>query len=150
MLSFTLLGGAYCIPIYRTWFNEVILGYWGNFNYQKDKLDLETRKIKRYEDYYVVSKLIADSIPQNAKGELLLVPASGYFKEKGIEYNVPEPVVFYYFTSIKTVWGKSKEAFKATCVVLVNDKKQLVIHDNVPAAQMDSIVKSLRKYPYPL
>ncbi len=150
LLSLMLLVGVYCIPTYRIWFKETVIAYWGNFNYQKSKLDIEQRKINRFDSYYVITKLIAASVPEHSKEKLLLVPASGYFKEKGLEYDVPEPVVFYYFTSIRTVWAKSDEAFKATGVVLVNNKKQIVIHNNVPSTKMDSLVKALRKYSYPL
>lgn len=113
-------------------------------------MDPERRKNNRYATQYTVSRTIAGMIPESQKGKLLLVPSQDYFKEKGVEYEVPEPVVFYYFTNINTVWSKHKNASQATAVVLVNDKKQLVVQDNVPTARMDSLIRELNKYSYPL
>jgi hypothetical protein len=114
---------------------------------QKDNLDTEHRKRQRWGNAYTVSKQIASLLgPEKSNANLLvLVPPQDYFKERKIDYPVPEPAVFYYYTGVKTVWANSKEAINAKRVVrAVNGRLFIdVVTDNYRLA--DSL-QVFRKY----
>jgi hypothetical protein len=106
----------------RAWFDGRIMGYWEEYKEQKLNLDIEERKLARY-DNYKFAKYVTGFFEQrgNADKVLLLVPPSEYFKANGIPIHVPEPAVFYYMTGLKTIWPNSREAIKANWVLSVKN-----------------------------
>jgi hypothetical protein len=146
--SLMLLLWFILLPGNRQWFNLRIIGYWNDFLVQKDSLDLEHRKIKRWEESYTVSKQIANLLPKGSDKNtaLVLIPPSTYFAEKKIGYHVPEPAVFYYYTGLKTTWINSSEAPKANWMVTA-DNGYLKL---VPVINQKTLVDSInafKKYP---
>jgi hypothetical protein len=112
----------------KEWLNDRVLLYWQDFLVQRKKPDLEYRRVIRFEGYYTYSKQIADSLigQSHKKDMLLLLPPTNYFKKYGIDYHVPEPSVFYYFTGIKTVWANSSNAADANWYLRVKNGKIIV------------------------
>lgn len=99
----------------KRWFDQRILPYWEDFKEQKLNLDLEERKLARYQTDYLFAKNVTGFFEKrgNADKVLLLLPPSDYFNANGLQIHVPEPAVFYYFTGLKTIWANSPEAIKA-------------------------------------
>ncbi|WP_460553927.1 hypothetical protein [Ferruginibacter profundus] len=142
-----MLGGIiilvlfFVLPANKTWLQDKILGYWNDYRVQHKQLSVEKRKTERFTAMYTYSKQIAGLFEQkgNSKNVLVLVPTEGYFKKYGITYPVPEPVTFYYFTNLKTVWAKDTAAIKATWLVSVQHNKFSI--DSITSVQQlkDSI-----------
>lgn len=100
----------------KLWFTQRIMNYWEEYKEQKLNLDLEERKLARYQTDYLFAKNVTGFFEKrgNANKVLLLVPPSDYFVANGLQIHVPEPAVFYYMTGLKTIWANSPEANKAT------------------------------------
>ena len=103
----------------KLWLNQRILPYWEDFKEQKLNLDLEERKLARYQTDYLFAKNVTGFFEKrgNANKVLLLLPPSDYFVANGLQIHVPEPAVFYYMTGLKTIWANSPEAAKANWVL---------------------------------
>jgi hypothetical protein len=126
-------------------FNTRIMAYWDAFQEQKAEMDLENRKIERFGNSYLVSKQIADFIKSKHDSGVVLMPSTAYFNANGIDYHVPEPAVFYYLTSVKTIWQNCKIGCKANWFVHANGGKLFL--DTIPnKAVLDSVIKIFSKY----
>ncbi|HEY8895873.1 MAG TPA: hypothetical protein VIM79_13700 [Niastella sp.] len=103
----------------KLWFTQRIMSYWEEFKEQKLNLDLEERKLARYQTDYLFAKNVTGFFEKrgNANKVLLLLPPSDYFAANGLQIHVPEPAVFYYMTGLKTIWANSPEAGKANWVL---------------------------------
>lgn len=136
------------LPHNRQWFNQRIIGYWNDFLIQKNDLNTEHRKIKRWEESYATSKQIADffSREQDIDSVLVLIPPPSYFTQRKLYYPVPEPAVFYYYTGLKTTWAKSSEASKANWLVTVDNGSLKFVHVSNRQMVLDSI-DAFKKYP---
>jgi hypothetical protein len=99
----------------KLWFTQRVMSYWDDFKEQKLNLDLEERKLARYQTDYLFAKNVTGFFEKRgiADKTLVLLPTTDYFKANGLEIHVPEPAVFYYFTGLKTIWANSPEASKA-------------------------------------
>lgn len=99
----------------KLWFTQRIIPYWEEYKEQKLNLDLEERKLARYQTDYLFAKNVTGFFEKrgNANKVLLLLPPSDYFVANGLQIHVPEPAVFYYMTGLKTIWANSPEAGKA-------------------------------------
>jgi hypothetical protein len=82
----------------------------------------------RFDSDYIYSKQIALLLEKKGveKTALALMPPTNYFKAKHINYHVPEPVVFYYFTGIKTLWGNNSNAAEANWYVHVHEGRLVI------------------------
>jgi hypothetical protein len=126
--SALLLTAFFLLKPNREWFNDRIITYYREFNGQYKNMNSEKRMNTRFGSYYTVSRQISTRFIDESKSRnaLVLMPSSAYFKARGIDYRVPEPVVFYYFTQIRTVWPNSPNAMKADWYVHVQDGKILI------------------------
>jgi hypothetical protein len=115
---------------------------------QKDHPDIERRKVKRWGSDYTISKQISGffSKTYNRDSVLVLIPPSAYFKERNINYHVPEPAVFYYYTGLKTTWINSTEARKASWIVAANNGTLKLVPVSDKKVLLDSI-NAFKKYP---
>lgn len=122
--SATLITAFFLLAPNRQWFNDRIITYYKEFPAQRRKMGLEERMAHRFGNVYTLSRQVAANIQKKThKDALVLLPSTAYFKKYGIDYHVPEPVVFYYFTNLKTVWPNSPRAKDATWYVhVVNNK----------------------------
>lgn len=150
-LSVLALFLFFLLPRNKEWFNERIIGNWNSFRNQRHSLDIEQRKIKRWGSSYTLSKQIANYIAtkHDLGNALVLLPPSSYFKERKVDYNVPEPAVFYYYTGLKTTWVNSDSALKANWMV-VADSGNLKL---IPVIDKKTLLDNLlifKKYPLSL
>ena len=151
LFSILLLTAFFLLPRNQKWLEDRIFPYWYDFQNQKNNLDIEHRKIKRYGSAYTYSKFIADFFDKKGikKNVLVLIPPTAYFKKNGIDYDVPEPSVFYYYTGLKTVWINSKEAINADWFVSA-DSGQIIIDSSYDRNSLLDTIKAFKKFPVSL
>ena len=138
--SLLVVAGFFALPQNREWLMKKPGAYWGDFLRQKSKPSLEYRREKRWEGSYTYSKAIADSFrTKTGSGAELLVPPTTYFKHYGIDYHVPEPAVFYYYTGVKTVWANSAKAADARWYLRVQGGRMVIDSITDRAALKDTI-----------
>src|SRR5688500_19046921 len=95
----------------RIWLDGRVMAYWDDYKEQKLNLDIEERKLARYDGYKFAKDVTAFFEKRgNVDKVLLLLPPTDYFVTNGLQIHVPEPAVFYYFTGLKTIWANSREA----------------------------------------
>jgi hypothetical protein len=126
--SLILITGFFLLGPNRSWFKDRIITYYGEFPGQFKRMKEEQRMADRFGNYYTLSRQIARAVNSKIadRNFLLLMPSTSYLKSKGIEYRVPEPVVFYYFTNLRTVWPNSPNASQATWYAhVVNGKIEI-------------------------
>jgi hypothetical protein len=148
--SILLIVLFFVLPRNRTWMINRAFSYWKDFKVQRTHLDTEYRKSKRYESAYTYSRQIADYFARKGIKDqvLVLLPPSSYFRSKGLNYHVPEPAVFYYYTGLKTVWINSADAPKAGWIVSFRD---IIRIDSVQSQSMiNDTIAAYKKYPVSL
>lgn len=148
-----LVGSVACITLFfllpanRLWLQTRIIAPLHDFSKEYRNLDEAQRMQYRFGFVYKYSREIELSLKQKGKAKtaLVLLPPTGYFKSHHIAYEVPEPVVFYYFTGIRTLWVTCSNAGEANWYVkAVNGQ---IIIDSVTNTQAlrDSLAK-FKKY----
>lgn len=149
--SLLLLLWFLLLPKNHTWFNQRIIGYWNDFVIQKDSLDIEYRKVKRWGSDYTFSKQIAEFLPTDyhKNTALVLMPPSAYFRKKNVNYHVPEPAIFYYYTGLKTTWINSSSALEANWLVAADNGSLKLVPVKDRKVLLDSI-NAFKKYPVSL
>jgi hypothetical protein len=107
----------------KMWLDQRIMPYWEAYQEQKLDLDLEERKLARYQSDYEFAKNVTGFFEKRGtvNKTLVLIPASDYFKAHGLQIHVVEPTIFYYFTGLKTIWPNSPEASKANWYITARD-----------------------------
>jgi hypothetical protein len=134
------------ILVNRSWFDK-IAGYWKAFPSQLAQPDLEVRKAARFGSTYTISRSIALMLEKAGKKDqaLVLLPPTSYFKAKGLDYHVPEPAVFYYFTSLRTVRHDTKDTARINYVVSIENRSIAIIKVR-DKQQLSNILAEYRKY----
>jgi hypothetical protein len=140
-----LLAGFYFLPRNRKWTQQII-SYYSDFQTEKNHLDRETRMRRRFGSRYTLSKSIAGQLRKKGadSNALVLVPPPVYFTKRGVDYPMPEPSVFYYYTGIKTTWCHFKDAMKANWYVRVDQGKVVVDSVMDKKSLQDTIVTFLK------
>lgn len=142
LVSAALITGFFLLKHNQSWLTERPLTYYREFPDQLKRMKEEDRKLSRFGSHYRISRQIAADLKNQLKNTgqaLVLVPATAYFKQYGVAYRVPEPVVFYYFTGIKTVWPDSKNAKQANWYVSVTNGQIHVTGINNQQQLLDTI-----------
>ncbi|MGB8190999.1 MAG: hypothetical protein WCF67_03725 [Chitinophagaceae bacterium] len=145
-ISLLLITVFFLLPRNREW-AATVFSYWRGYQNQKLDLSTESRMQRRFGNNYIYSKNIAGSLQQkNASAQaLVLMPPTNYFKKMGLDYHVPEPAVFYYYTGVKTIWANSNEAVKANWYVSVRDGK--IVLDSVTSFKaLQDTITSYKKH----
>jgi hypothetical protein len=135
------------LPENREWLTERPVVYWRDFRKNKHHLSLEYRKIRRWGNEYVVSRQIANNFIKkgNTKDVLILLPPDAYFKRFGVDYIVPEPAVFYYYTGLRSVWPYSGQSGEANWILSIR-KGLLELIPVTDKKQLADSIASFRKY----
>ena len=150
-VSILSISGISLLPGNQNWLSDRILPYWKDFKNIENKNDPEYRRQMRYETAYTYSKFIAAVFEKrgDSKKVLVLLPPSAYFKKNGINYNVPEPAVFYYYTGLKTVWVNSEKAGQANW--LIRAKQGHLLIDSVKNQKtLSDTIAAFKKFPVSL
>jgi hypothetical protein len=137
----------FILPPYKDWANDRIIAYYREFGWQKSKMGIQQRMASRFEGSYTYSRQIASFFEKkkNKPSALVLVPPTDYFKQYGIDFHVPEPAVFYYYTGLKTLWPNSINAAAANWYVHVNNG-EIVIDSVVDRRNFNDTLAALKKY----
>ena len=137
----------FLLPENTTWVREKVIGYWNDFVVQRKHLAVEERKAKRFTTEYTYSKEIANLVAAKGikKDVLVLIPSAAYFKKYGLDYPVPEPITFYYFTNLKTVRTADSTAINANLYVTVHEKK-IGIDSVISVTQLKDSITAFKKY----
>jgi len=131
----------------KIWLNQRIMPYWEDYQEQKLNLDLEERKLSRYQTDYIFAKNVTGFFEKRgiAGKTLVLLPSSDYFSAHGLQIHVPEPAVFYYFTGLRTIWANSPEAGKANWYITARDGG--LVFDSVTNQQaLQDTIASFKKF----
>lgn len=147
-ISVSLLFLFFQFPRNQEWFSNRIIAYWSDFMTQKKHTNIEERKRRRWESSYTVSKQIAAFLQKNHnfKTALVLIPPSDYFKERGVDFDVPEPAVFYYYTGLKTTWITSPDVLKANWMIIAGNGNYQIV--SVPDKNiLSDSIEVFKKYP---
>jgi len=150
LISLASLFIFFLVPDNRDWLEKRVIAYWNDFRRNRNKTDLEYRKKLRWDSDYVYSIQIAGHFPKDSQNKnLVLLPPSKYFTDRKINFHVPEPAVFYYYTGLKTTWINSRQALNANWIVVVENGQleYLPVKDN---KMLTDSIASFRKYPVSL
>ncbi|GAA0554461.1 hypothetical protein [Chitinophaga japonensis] len=141
-----LLSVALVIAVNLEWYKD-LWGYWNDCRRQVFRPGLEQRKAERLGNMYTLSKAIALALRKERQKEkvVVLLPPTPYFRKKGLNYHVPEPAVFYYYTGMKTVWPDTKDTAAITHVVEMK-RRALVIRRIRNREQLSAVLAEFRKY----
>ncbi len=135
------------LPVNKAWLDDVILVDVSLIPAQLDYMDEEYRNQARYKESYQLEMAIKGFFDQTPSVKpLLLLPPTGYFKAKGLNFPIPEPAIFYYFTGIRSVWTNSKMIDSANWVVIPADN-QMYIFPIQNRHQLDSFLTIFKPYP---
>lgn len=148
LASAILITGFFLLKPNRTWFRDRLIAYYGEFPRQCQTMKVEERMANRFGNYYSISKQIAAALKEFSKDtseDLVLLPPTAYFEKNGLHYHVPEPVVFYYFTGIRTVWANSPHAKEANWYVYVS-KGEMHIRKVTSPERLLPIIAAFNKY----
>ena len=111
------------LPGNVSWLKNRIFPYVKSMSFQANNMNPEFRKQYRYEAVYTYSKKIEKAVRAfeslSSEEPYVLIPSTNYFKRNRIEYVVPDPVTFYYFTGIKMVSSVYPDTQKANCYLKV-------------------------------
>ena len=147
LVSLASLFLFFLVPKNREWLNNKPVAYWNDFRKNRNKTDPEQRKIARWGSDYIYSKQIAGQFSKDSQANVLvLLPPSKYFTDRKINFHVPEPAVFYYYTGLRTAWVTSEKAMQANWLVVARDKKLVCIPVTDQQMLADSIA-FFKKYP---
>jgi len=137
----------FLMPRNGRWMRERVLDYWSEFPAQVQNLDTEHRLRTRFKTHYTYAKSITDGLARETdpRSVLLLMPPTAYFRQKGIDFAVPEPAEFYYFTGLKTIWAHHQGAAAANWYVTV--KGNIIQVDTVRDQKLLlQVIDSLKQY----
>ena len=141
----------FVLPPNTAWLKERILPYASNIPYQQRHLGLEERKVLRWENAYRYSSSITGFFAARGIRDsvLVLLPPPRYFEARKMDYPVPEPAVFYYYTGLKTTWANSPHAQRANWTVRL-DSGKLKMEPVRSATALADTIEVYRKIGYPL
>ena len=144
-----LLAGFSILPRNREWAQHII-SYYGDFQMQKKRTDRESRMSLRFGNTYTLSKDIAAVLIKKTSNHnaLVLVPPPAYFTNKGIDYPVPEPSVFYYYTGIKTTRCQYKDAITANWYARI-DHGKIVVDSVIDKKSLQDTIAAFLKWKRP-
>lgn len=78
------------------WLHERILNFNTDIDEELDNLDYESRRKSRWDAPYLFSITVKQFLDStHAQNPLLLTPPASYLRARGVDYTIPEPIVFF-------------------------------------------------------
>ncbi|XZF12542.1 hypothetical protein ACTHGU_12175 [Chitinophagaceae bacterium MMS25-I14] len=139
-----------CIAIFKNfganalWF-EKTGNYWDAFMEQKDgDATIEQIREERWGGPYMVGKMVKEYFDKNnIKDPVILFEPNDYLTNNNIiQFRLAEPIVFYYYTGLKSVWMNSNNVKDANYFASL-DQQGLHI---VPIHSQEELQQILSKY----
>jgi hypothetical protein len=123
LLGIFVIAIYFSIKSYRVWLNERVLVFLQEVYDQTEKETYEERREYRLGVEYKLCKFIETSVKKTDKKKvLLLMPSDEYIKKNGQGLTLPEPVVFYYYTGLKSTRPGNADELKANYFVILDGR----------------------------
>ena len=131
------------IPVEKAWLNKRILVFNKDFYDEIERMDLESRRVRRWASSYTAMVSISDYIKKNQTPDVLvLVPPDEFYKKRMPWLILPEPVVAYYFTGLRTTTKDCDDVLDAKgCILYRTDR-----FEYQPLEGQDEVRKVLELY----
>jgi hypothetical protein len=108
------------IEQYKTWLEDRILVFSSEIYDHLDRMDLEERRRFRWSNTYTDALTIKEYLDTSGiKEPLLMLPPLELVKKNLPNAIIPEPIVFYYFTGVKTILPDSRFIDKANVALVL-------------------------------
>lgn len=154
IISLMLLFILFSIKPYKIWLKDKIVGYYKDFNKQKENLDVEYRKQYRYgTGYYIVKEIVKyfEINHINKKDVVFLLPKQKYYDDRILSKFAPnswaEPIIFYHWTEIKPVLATDKSKIsKANYTIIINENESFNIIKIKNKQELNEIIKEFNNY----
>lgn len=130
----------------REWFGKVT-GYWDDYREQRrSDASIEQIKEERWGASYKISKMVQKQMKdKHIENPVILLEPNAYL-EKTAGFQMPEPIVFYYFTGIKALWTNSPNVKDATHILRIQKGRMLIDTISSPEA-LQQILTFYKPYP---
>lgn len=136
------------LPLVSDWFKGRPMNYYEEFKATKlSELTENGMREIRYGKQYVLANMLVQALAKDTNVTVLLEPNS-YYRENGIDMIVPEPIVFYYYTSgkMKAVWTDSKALYDAKYFIRISRNLDLSIIPLTSRAAIDTVLAEYKNY----
>jgi hypothetical protein len=128
------------IPTNNEWVHDRVLNFLESIHDDLDKMGIEERRIARWGATYTDARTIRDFLDSiHIKKPLLLIPPKDYVDVYFKGSIIPEPLVFYYFSGLKTAFPTSKNVYSANCAIVV-DNGAFGLRELTSKASIDSVL----------
>lgn len=146
LISLVLLALFFGIDAYNTWFTEKVMRAIKDIPDQLTYMEIEERKQLRWGPPYTVSKNVLDYLEKSGadSNALVMLPPRELTKQANINYMTPEPVVFYYYTGLRSKWANMPGADSCNFAVIARGSN--IELGSVDSMQLQAILTEYRKY----
>jgi|GEM_PF-1626961 len=130
----------------KEFFKQRVVAYWGFFSEEKNlDVSLKDRKLQRYGAPYNVCMIVKDYLEKNnIKDPIILFEPNDYLLET-IKFKMPEPIIIYYYTGLKSLWTNSSDVKTATYMVYLKPDG-VNIQPIQSQEQLQTILNKYKKY----
>jgi hypothetical protein len=116
-MSLLLIVLFFLVPCYHYVLRERLLVAFPQFMAQTKRMDVESRKRLRWDVPYFLAEVLQNEFERNhVKDYVLLLPPTEFFKKNGYKVEVPEPLVLYYYSGVRSVGITSDNVTSANFV----------------------------------
>jgi|SRR5690606_24628116 hypothetical protein len=134
------------IETYNNWWRIRVWDAIDRIPTQLVYMEPEERLAMRFGNSYIISKNIAEHLKKLGAADtaVVLLPPKEFITKNNVDYPVPEPVVFYYYTGLQSLWTISSDVERCNyAVIIVEGKMQLI---PVDPQQLQQILTEYKKY----
>lgn len=111
---------------YKEWFFGRTLKNW-NTSVGTFGTDIEEIKLQYWGRSYGMAKILKENFDTiDFDTPIILFEPNSFYKKTNTDFRVPEPITFYYFTRMKSVWINSNNVYEATHFVTFNNNQMLL------------------------
>lgn len=146
-ISVIIVALFFNVEFYKQWLDQRVVGPLKNISNDLAYMETNERLTMRLGSSYVGSVSIADWVRKNGKEKdpLVLMPPNDYVKEHKLDFPVPEPAIFYYYTGMKSIGANNKGVEKANYAVVFTNGNNLQIIP-LDAATRAEVITLFKKY----
>lgn len=131
------------IPVEKAWLENRILVFNKNLIEEKEHMDLEDRRVMRWASSYTAMVTISEYIKKNQSEDVkVLVPPKEYYTKRMPGLILPEPVIAYYFTGLRTTTKDCEDVYEAKGCIIYRGEK----FEYQPLANKEEVIKVLEAY----
>lgn len=129
----------------KDWFQRIPISQWKDLPFQLQKMGPRERRFDQYGPSFQHSMLIQNLFVQkNISDPYVLMPPKEYFSKRGISFEIPEPIIFYYYTGIKNTGPKSEKRKKANWYLAL-DSTRLTIDSIESEQKLNEVLKAFEQ-----